>query len=405
MANRDDDSIEQEMIRLLIQNSFMVPGKTGNSFAALGGRIEAPKGSPGDYVFNNASSKPSHKNSKFRGAVEDFIRESDEQSFDDIVGNEEALQQLKSAIEAPVKHKELYESYGLKFPTGVLLSGPPGCGKTMFARAASNTMKELYGKETEYLSMSGTELQSSYVGRTEQRIHAMFSYAKDYKKSTGHPLLIFIDEAEVILPDRTGNSYSYEKSQVAAFLAEMDGMQEAGAFIILATNRPEAIDQALLRDGRCDMKIVIEAPNKDSVTEILKRRFTDYPHHESTSITSLIITAVESLYDPYRVIMSAQGVGLVDGEVQPIKGKNFCLEHILSGAMVSSIPERAARIAFERDKMSLSLSGIHPDDVIEAVDTLFKENVNLNHEFAFKIFSEQFREEIEADENHQGRLH
>src|SRR5204863_180748 len=157
------------------------------------------------------------------------------------VGNEAALEQLRDAIQAPVKHKELYQAYGMKMPKGALLSGPPGCGKTMFARAAASEMKRLYGEATEFISLSGSELQSMFIGETEARIKAIFTYAREYKAHHGHPLLVFMDEAEVLLPDRTGRIRrvaSWEESQVATFLAEMDGMQESGAFVLLATNRP-----------------------------------------------------------------------------------------------------------------------------------------------------------------------
>src|SRR5690606_17531596 len=161
-------------------------------------------------------------------------------------------------------------------PKGAMLSGPPGCGKTMFAKAAAAEMKRLYGEEVEFISISGSSLQSMFIGETEARISAIFTFAREYRAYRGHPLLVFMDEADVLLPDRTGRVRrvaSWEESQVATFLAEMDGMQESGAFVLLATNRPEVIDQAVLRDGRCDFKIVVKRPTRDALQIILEKNF------------------------------------------------------------------------------------------------------------------------------------
>lgn len=332
-----------------------------------------------------------------REKVQQWIVPAPTQSFGDIIGNEEALALLRDAIEAPVKHKALYAEYGLKMPKGALLSGPPGCGKTMFARAAAAEMKRLYGAATEFISLAGTELQSGWVGQTEQRIKAIFTFAREYRAFRGHPLLVFIDEAEAILPDRTGRRRrveSWEENQVATFLAEMDGMQESGAFVLLATNRPTVIDQAVLRDGRCDFKITVERPTPAAIESIVRKNFDGAPIAEGIKLEDLVFAAVESLFDPHKIILAAHLLRLqLGGEEEPKvehSEKHFLLEHIVSGAMAASIPGRAKRLAFTRDKADGVARGITVDDVVQAVKVIFEENRGLDHAFALDEFKREF---------------
>lgn len=337
-----------------------------------------------------------------RKEVEKWIVTAPDQSFDDIVGNDNALALLRDAIEAPVKHKALYDAYGMKMPRGALLSGPPGCGKTMFARAAASEMKRLYDGGAEFISLSGGELQSMYVGQTEAWIKAIFTYAREYKAHKGHPLLVFMDEAEVLLPDRTGRVRRlapWEESQVATFLAEMDGMQESGAFVLLATNRPEVIDQAVLRDGRCDFKIEVARPTQEAVETILRKNFVGVPTG-ADDVETLTFAALESLYDPHRVIIEAHAIRLRlknDGVDVDTRDKHFLLEHIISGAMAASIPDRAKRHAFARDKAAGVVKGVTAAEVVKAVNDLFAENKGLDHSFALNAFQREFLAELNSE--------
>lgn len=347
---------------------------------------------------------------KARKAVESWLIKAPEQEFEDIVGNDDALSQLRDAVQAPVKHAELYAAYGMKMPRGALLSGPPGCGKTMFARAAASEMKRLYGGDVEFISLSGAELQSMFVGETEGRIKAIFTYAREYKAYRKHPLLVFIDEAEVLLPDRTGRVRRvapWEESQVATFLAEMDGMQESGAFVLLATNRPEVIDQAVLRDGRCDFKIVVQRPTAAAVETILMKNFAGVLLGDDP-VETLVFAALESLYDPHRVLIEAHAMRLrlkeegmdvkLENLALDVRDKHFLLEHIISGAMAASVPGRAKRYAFARDKVDGVAKGVLAADVVRAVNDLFAENKNLDHTFALAEFQREFIAELNAQE-------
>lgn len=394
---------------------------SGSIFSAYEEMVRNAAFTPNNAVwvtYDGAAARPSNAAkpsapaafTKAREAVSDWLITAPEQTFEDIVGNDEALSQLRDAIQAPVKHKELYAAYGMKMPRGALLSGPPGCGKTMFARAAASEMKRLYGGDVEFVSISGSELQSMYVGETEGRIKAIFTYAREYKAHRGHPLLVFLDEAEVLLPDRTGRVRRvapWEESQVATFLAEMDGMQESGAFVLLATNRPEVIDQAVLRDGRCDFKIVVERPTQKAVEGILSKNFAGVLLGPDP-VEALVFAALESLYDPHRVLIEAhafrlrlkeEGLDLkLENLALDVRDKHFLLEHIVSGAMAASIPARATRYAFARDKETGVALGVQTADVVRAVNDLFHENKGLDHAFAMEEFKREFLAELNGGE-------
>lgn len=339
-----------------------------------------------------------------REKVEKWISKAPDQQFDDIIGNDEALGQLRDAIEAPKKHKKIYEAYGMRMPKGALLSGPPRCGKTMFARAAASEMKKLYKSkkgDVEFISISGSELQSPYVGVTESYIKAIFDFAREYKAYYGHPLLVFMDEAEVLLPDRTGRVRRvspWEESQVATFLAEMDGMQESGAFMLLATNRPEVIDQAVLRDGRCDFKITVKRPTQEAVQVILERNFKGILAKDP--VEDLVFAALESLWDPHKILVEFHAIKATlkeqGFEISDHHQKHFLLEHIVSGAMAAGIPHRAIRYAFARDKLDGEALGVTVADVVTAVNDVYEENKGLEHEFAMQDFRNDFFKELEA---------
>lgn len=359
-----------------------------------------------EYISEPAQPKTPRKSTppesyrQAREEVKDWLIKAPEQAFEDIIGNEEALEQLRDSIRAPVEHKELYEAYGMKMPKGALLSGPPGCGKTMFARAAASEMRKLYGEEVEFISISGSELQTMFVGQTEAYIKSIFTFAREYKNFHGHPLLVFMDEAEVLLPDRTGRVRKvapWEESQVATFLAEMDGIQESGAFMLLATNRPEVIDQAVLRDGRCDFKIVVKRPTQEAIQMIVQNNFKDTLLGKGQKLEDLVFAAVESLFDPHKIILEAHLVG-INFEEKEVKHdqKHFLLEHIISGAMAASIPRRSTRYAFARDKLKGKANGVTVDDVVKAVNDIFEENRGLEHQFALEEFRDQFYKETMA---------
>lgn len=313
-------------------------------------------------------------------------------SFDDIVGNRAAVEAMVEVVELPQRHGALYRAYGIRGSKGVLLHGPPGCGKTMLARAAAATIAGSNERaDGKLLLVKGPELQTKWVGETEAIIRNIFAYAKAYRRRFRRPLMIFIDEADALLPARGGTgsrpTYGYEESAVATFLAEMDGLEESGAFVVLATNRPDAIDEALLRDGRCDRKIRVERPREEEVRELLRRGLAASPLAEGESAERLASCATEQLFDPLRRLLT----------IRTDRGTDWlCLSSIVSGALVVGIVDKAKTIAFQRDVAAAATvpSGIGPADLEAAIDMVTRENSALGHadavfEFVQKIGAEE----------------
>lgn len=195
--------------------------------------------------------------------------------WDEIGGLKSQMELIRDTIESPIKYAKLAKELGLAAPKGMLLHGPPGCGKTLVAKAIASTI--LGAKEVDaraFVYIKGAELLSMYVGATEQRIVNMFEQCRNYKKETGKQAVLFIDEAEAILPKRgTGRSSDVEKTIVPTFLAEMDGFEGNNPFVLLSTNLPSNIDDAILREGRIDLKVEVKRPTAEDCIDIFAIHF------------------------------------------------------------------------------------------------------------------------------------
>lgn len=177
---------------------------------------------------------------------------------------------IREAIELPLLNEKVAKEFGLEPIKGILLYGPPGCGKTLVAKAiASMILKSNEGDEDSFVYIKGAELLSMYVGATEQQIISIFRQCRKYTKKSGKRAVIFIDEAEAILPARgSRRSSDVDKTIVPTFLSEMDGFDDNSPIMILSTNLPQDIDPAILREGRIDLKVNIARPNLEDVREI-----------------------------------------------------------------------------------------------------------------------------------------
>ncbi|MEM4575828.1 MAG: AAA family ATPase, partial [Candidatus Nezhaarchaeales archaeon] len=181
-------------------------------------------------------------------------------TYEDIGGLKEAIQKIREMVELPLKHPELFERLGIEPPKGVLLYGPPGCGKTLLAKAVANETN------AHFISISGPEIMSKFYGESEQRLREIFKEAEE-----NAPSIIFIDEIDAIAPKREEVTGEVEKRVVSQLLTLMDGLESRGKVVVIAaTNRPNAIDPALRRPGRFDREIEIGVPDKQGRLEILQ---------------------------------------------------------------------------------------------------------------------------------------
>jgi proteasome-associated ATPase len=320
-----------------------------------------------------------------------------EVSWDDIGGLSEAKRTMREIIEGPHKLKKYYEFYHKKPVKGALLFGPPGCGKTLIAMAVVTSIAELYGikakeaMQSGFIYVKGPELLDMWLGKSEEAIRSLFSRAKAHKQKYGFPAIIFIDEAESLLRKRgSGISSDIESTTVPTFLSEMGGMEDSGAMILLATNRADILDPAVVRDGRIDVKVYISRPTLESAREIFAIHLKGVPLADGIKKEKAAAKAAERLFSEeykYYAILDRR---------DPKTPKYFLLKHLVNGALIAGIVDKATTIAIRREteKPDEKPGGVKEKDLIDAIDGVFRQNIGLDHEEAVSEFIEN--EGIEA---------
>jgi proteasome-associated ATPase len=321
--------------------------------------------------------------------VEELILEEiPDISYEDIGGLAEQLEEIRDAIELPYLHEELFREHQLDPPKGILLYGPPGCGKTLVAKAVAaslaNKVAEKTGeakRQSYFLNIKGPELLNKYVGETERQIRMIFQRAKE-KSDEGVPVIVFFDEMDSLFRTRgTGISSDIESTIVPQLLAEIDGVESLKNVIVVgASNREDLIDPAILRPGRLDVKIKIERPNEISAKDIFSKYLTpDLPIAEDEvrmhgskekAIDEMIARTVERMYseEPENRFLE---VTYANGDKEDLYFKDFS-----SGAMIENIVRRAKKTAIKRTIAGES-KGISKDDMINAIHQEYKENEDL----------------------------
>jgi proteasome-associated ATPase len=323
-------------------------------------------------------------------AEELVLEEVPDISYADVGGLDEQIESITDAVELPYLHRALFQDYELPAPKGILLYGPPGCGKTLIAKAVANSLSqkvaELTGNRnvrSYFLNIKGPELLNKYVGETERQIRLVFQRARE-KAEEGVPVIIFFDEMDSLFRTRgTGISSDMESTIVPQLLAEIDGVESLRDVIVIgATNREDLIDPAILRPGRLDVKIKIERPNAEAAAQIFERYLhTDLPIDETLvrelgggdrekAIRSMIEVTVAQMYrvdDTNRFLeVTYQG-----GDKEILYFKDFA-----SGAMIENIVRRAKKLAVKREIAGKG-RGLKTDDLFESIRQEYRENEDL----------------------------
>jgi proteasome-associated ATPase len=322
--------------------------------------------------------------------VEELILEEvPDISYQDIGGLADQIEQIRDAVELPFLHADLFAEHQLKPPKGILLYGPPGCGKTLIAKAVANSLAKKVAEVTGqpsgrsyFLNIKGPELLNKYVGETERQIRLIFQRAKE-KSSEGVPVIVFFDEMDSIFRTRgSGVSSDVENTIVPQLLSEIDGVEQLKNVIVIgASNREDMIDPAILRPGRLDVKIKIERPDAGAARDIFsKYLLASLPLAEEVvasadgdrdaALAKMIDEGVKRMYsdaDENRFLE----VTYANGDKEVLYFKDFN-----SGAMIENIVNRAKKMAIKRF-LETGEKGIKAADLFSAVTDEFKENEDL----------------------------
>jgi proteasome-associated ATPase len=315
-----------------------------------------------------------------RPEVEDLLLEEvPDVSYADIGGLDTQIEEIADAVELPFLHQELFAEHRLPAPKGILLYGPPGCGKTLIAKAVANSLAKKVaekigeGKGRSYfINIKGPELLNKYVGETERQIRMVFQRARE-KSEEGWPVIVFFDEMDSMFRTRgSGISSDMESTIVPQLLAEIDGVEGLRNVIVIgATNREDLIDPAILRPGRLDVKIKIERPNKEAATQIFGRYLTDdIPLAAGEGVPQMIERTVEAMYRDDESNRFLE-VTYQNGDKEILYYKDFA-----SGAMIENIVRRAKKLAIKR-VIGGGPRGVSTDDLVASIKQEYKEHEDL----------------------------
>ena len=342
---------------------------------------------PGDHILMDPKSGYLLERLPKSDAEELGLEEVPDIAYRDVGGLTLQIEAIRDAVELPYLYADHYKEHKLRPSKGVLLYGPPGCGKTMIAKAVANSLAEKVSKERGekvagyFLNVKGPELLNKYVGETERKIREVFQKAKE-KAADDVPVVIFFDEMDALFRTRgTGISSDVESTIVPQFLTEVDGVEGLRNVVVIgASNRPDLIDPAILRPGRLDVKIKVDRPDRAGAADVFAKYLThDLPiaaaetcRHGSghAAIDAMISSAVETMFDRGEATQFLE-VSYANGEKEVLHFGDF-----VSGAMIESVVRRAKKLALKRH-IGGGEKGLGTDDLVAAVREEFRENEDL----------------------------
>jgi len=324
--------------------------------------------------------------------VEDLLLEAvPDIKYADIGGLDDQIEAIRDAIETPYLYPDEYKEFALKPPKGILLYGPPGCGKTLIAKAVANSLAERVRQQTGkddvkgyFINIKGPELLNKYVGETERKIREVFQKASE-KSKEGVPVVIFFDEMDSLFRSRgMGISSDMESTLVPQFLAEIDGVESLRDVVVVgASNRQDLLDPAVLRPGRLDIKIKIDRPSADGAKDIFAKYLTSdlpiapteletFANDKDKAVQHLINQAIDEMYATTEENKFIE-VTYTRGERDVLYFKDF-----VSGAMIENIVSRAKKMAIKRLISSEGKEkGMTLEDLKSAIHEEYKENEDL----------------------------
>ena len=356
--------------------------------AELGDPLLAERLSVGDHLLYDPRSGYVVEKLPRSEAEELVLEEVPDVDYEHIGGLQHELEQVRDAVELPFLHTALFLEYKLSAPKGVLLYGPPGCGKTLIAKAVANSIAKklghLTGKEVRsyFLHVKGPELLNKYVGESERQVREVFKKAKE-RAADGNPVIVFFDEMDALFRTRgTGISSDIESTIVPQFLSEIDGMERLRNVIVIgASNRQDLIDPAVLRAGRLDVKVKVGRPDAVAAKDIFSKYLSsDLPFSEEDlkrhggdakalveQMTDLTVGAMYASSEENKFIE----VTYANGEKEVLYFKDFA-----SGALIEGIVSRAKKFAVKR-AIAKEGRGLRSEDLIRAIREEFKEHEDL----------------------------
>jgi proteasome-associated ATPase len=354
----------------------------------LAGSLVGEKLRAGDHLLVDTRSGLVVERLPRPGVEELVLEEVPDVTYADVGGLDDQIEQIRDAVELPYLHSELFFEHDLQPPKGILLYGPPGCGKTLIAKAVANSLAKRVAEKTGnasarsyFLNIKGPELLNKYVGETERQIRLIFQRARE-KSEEGVPVIVFFDEMDSLFRTRgTGISSDIESTIVPQLLAEIDGVESLKNVIVIgASNREDLIDPAILRPGRLDVKIKIERPDEASARQIFGRYLTSALPLASAevkerggdeeAVEGMIAAAVDQMYasdDDNRFLE----VTYQNGDKEVLYFRDFA-----SGAMIENIVRRAKKLSIKR-QIDGGEKGIGTDDLVASIKQEFREHEDL----------------------------